>query len=59
MLNLLGEDIYKYRDQTKIEKNIYFHDYFKRSKKRPKNGPRHKNFNLDRRPKVFIKIIIN
>ena len=23
MLNLLGEDIYKYRDQTKIEKEIY------------------------------------
>jgi len=35
MLNLLGEDIYIYRDQTKNEKDIYFHDYFK---KEPKKG---------------------
>jgi phosphoribosylaminoimidazole carboxylase (NCAIR synthetase) len=34
MLNLLGEDIYKYRDQKKIEKNIYFHDYFKKEAKK-------------------------
>ncbi len=34
MLNLLGEDIFKYRDQSKIEKDSYFHDYFKKEAKK-------------------------
>src|SRR5210317_1687812 len=34
MLNLLGEDIFEYRGQSKIEKNLYFHDYFKKEAKK-------------------------
>jgi 5-(carboxyamino)imidazole ribonucleotide synthase len=34
MLNLLGEDIFKYRGQLKIEKNTFFHDYYKQNAKK-------------------------
>ena len=34
MLNLLGEDIFKYRNQSKIEKDAFFHDYFKKEVKK-------------------------
>ena len=34
MLNLLGEDIFKYRDYSKIEKDEFFHDYFKKEAKK-------------------------
>jgi 5-(carboxyamino)imidazole ribonucleotide synthase len=34
MLNLLGDDIFKYRDQSKIEKDAFFHDYYKKEAKK-------------------------
>ena len=34
MLNLLGDDIFKYREQSKTEKNLFFHDYFKKEAKK-------------------------
>ena len=33
-LNLLREDIFKYRNQSKIEKDTFFHDYFKKEIKK-------------------------